>query len=116
MAVIPEATITVDAEPLLYALVRELADEQRQCREYLGRLVALEEERRDVERQLAAALLPHEASSDVAVEESDLDWFRDSEGRYRVHEQIGNTRPATPAEARRIESIMRNARERRGKR
>lgn len=116
MAAIHDAEITVDAEPLLYALVRELADEQRQCREYLGRLVALEEERRDVERQLAAALLPHEASSDVAMEESDLDWFRDSEGRYRVHEQSGNTRLASATEVRFIESQLRVARERRGKR
>ncbi len=71
MAMIGDAVIMVEAEPALLAILRELGDEQRQCREYLGRLVAIEEERREGERNmeaLAHSLMPNPA---LTAEERD---------------------------------------------
>lgn len=93
-----DSTITTDAEPTLLSLLRELAEEQRQCRDSLGRLVALEEERREGERgmeALAQSLMPGAAPGiDVAA----LDWFNGRDGRYWVRDAAGD-RPATADES-----------------
>lgn len=77
----------------LMSLLREMAQELTDCRRYLGRLVAMEEERREGERQietLSESLLPSNAEPVV-----DLDWYRDSRGNFV---ERGTHRLLTPEE------------------
>lgn len=77
-----DSVVTIEAQPALWNLLCELAEEQRRCREYLGRLVALEEGRRAGEQQmeaLATSLMPSNAESKQAA---DLDWYRSVDGSY----------------------------------
>jgi hypothetical protein len=77
----------------------DLTRELIRAQQGIERLVAMEDERRVAERQmeaLAVALTP-----DLGATPRDFlyeDWYRDTDGTYRVRVADGTSRPMTPAE------------------
>lgn len=96
MVVMPEAAITIEGMSVAeWRIVETLAAIDAK----LGRLVTLEEERREGERgmeALAQSLLP---SGGMSARDLDaLDWFNGRDGRYWVRDAAGD-RPATADES-----------------
>jgi hypothetical protein len=86
----------------------DLTREVIRAQQGIERLVAMEDERRVAERQmeaLAVALTP-----DLGATPKDFlyeDWYRDTDGTYRVHVADGTSRPMTPAEIKAVTTASR---------
>jgi hypothetical protein len=106
---IPPRDVLPMTDAALLLLLRELAEEQRQCREYLGRLVALAEERQAADRALAQMIAgPGDAEPELTMFE---DYQEVPNGGYLVLTG-GAWMRATPAQAETVRELIQSRKRR----